>query len=222
MAFSLTITEENYLKAIFKVSEKEKKSASTNALSKQLSTTPASVSDMLRKLSDKDLIHYEKYKGVSLTPKGSRMATNLIRRHRLWEVFLVDKLRFSWDQVHDIAEELEHIQSDELEARLDAYLDYPKFDPHGDPIPNAEGKFTIRNQFQLSDLTTGHEASLVGVRTQEKAFLKYLNGLKIKIGTTIHIKEITEYDKSMKIVINNRDATTISHDTAQNLLMKRI
>lgn len=222
MPLSLTTTEENYLKAIFKVSEKEKKSASTNALSKHLKTTAASVSDMLRKLSDKDLIYYEKYKGVSLTPKGIRLATNLIRRHRLWEVFLVDKLRFSWDQVHDLAEELEHINSEELEARLDAFLDYPKFDPHGDPIPNADGKFTIRNQFQLSDLTSGHEASLVGVKTQEKAFLKHLNELKIKLGTIIHIAEITEYDKSMKILINHKHTATISHDIAQNLLMKRI
>lgn len=219
---NLTATEENYLKAIFKVSEKEKKSASTNALANQLGTTAASVTDMLKKLADKELINYERYKGVSLTSLGSKFATKLIRRHRLWEVFLVDKLRFSWDQVHDLAEELEHINSEELEARMDAFLNYPKFDPHGDPIPNADGKFTLRNQFQLSDLIPGHEATLVGVKTHTTSFLQYLNSLKIKLGTVIHIKDIVEYDKSMSILINKKDEVTISHDTAQNLLMKRV
>lgn len=218
----LTPTEENYLKAIFKVSEKEKKSASTNELARQLSTTAASVSDMLKKLADKELINYEKYRGVSLTSTGNKAATKLIRKHRLWEVFLVEKLRFSWDQVHDIAEELEHINSEELEARLDAYLNYPKFDPHGDPIPNSEGKFTIRNQFQLSDLISGHGATVVGVRSQTTEFLQYLNQLKIKLGSTIFIKEIVKYDKSMQILINNKETATISHEVAQSLLMKRM
>ena len=139
-------TEENYIKAIFKITEKNQGAATTNAIANHLSTSPASVTDMLKRLSTKDYFHYEKYKGVYLTSKGIDMATQLIRKHRLWEVFLVEKLKFSWDQVHDIAEQLEHIDSDELIVRLDDYLDNPKYDPHGDPIPNAEGKFTIRNQ----------------------------------------------------------------------------
>ena len=218
----LTFTEENYLKAIFKLSERDNKSASTNAIAAQLGTSAASVSDMLKKLSEKDLINYEKYKGVNLTADGSREATRLVRRHRLWEVFLVEKLRFSWDKVHDIAEELEHINSPELVSRLDAFLDYPKFDPHGDPIPNADGKFTIRNQFQLSELTKGHHASLVGVKIQDQDFLQYLSDLNIKIGTSILVEDIVSYDRSMKIVINNLNAAVISHQTAQNLLMKRV
>ncbi len=222
MASNLTKTEENYLKAIFKVSEKNNKPASTNALSKQLNTTPASVSDMLKKLAEKELILYQKYKGVQLTGLGSSLATNLIRKHRLWEVFLVEKLRFSWDQVHDIAEELEHIKSDELVARLDAYLDYPKFDPHGDPIPNAEGKFTIRNQFPLSSLPKGHQAQVVGVRTQDKKFLQYLNDLHVKIGSIIQVERIVDFDQSMEVLIQDKTKAMMSHTTAQNILMKRV
>ena len=218
----LTSTEENYLKAIFKISESDKKAVSTNALADMLGTSAASVTDMLKKLAEKELINYKKYHGVSLTPNGNKFATKLVRKHRLWEVFLVDKLRFSWDQVHDIAEELEHIKSDELVSRLDAFLDYPKFDPHGDPIPNADGKFTIRNQFQLSDLTTGHEAMVVGVKKHDTSFLQYLNNLKIKIGSTIHVKSIVAYDKSMNILVNNKEEAMISHQTAQSLLMKRV
>lgn len=218
----LTSTEENYIKSIFKISENEKSSVSTNALAEMLGTSAASVTDMLKKLADKSLVNYKKYRGVSLTAQGKIIATKLVRKHRLWEVFLVEKLRFSWEQVHDIAEELEHIKSDELVSRLDAYLDYPKFDPHGDPIPNADGKFTIRNQFQLSELIPGHEAMLVGVRKHETSFLEYLNNLKIKIGSNILVKGITSYDKSMDIIINNKSEATISHQTAQSLLMKRV
>ena len=149
-------TEENYLKAIFKIAERENKTASTNSIAAILNTSAASVSDMLKRLSDKKLINYKKYKGVTLTTEGNIVATHLVRKHRLWEVFLVNKLKFSWEQVHDIAEQLEHIQSLELINRLDNFLNNPKFDPHGDPIPNAEGKFTLRNQHPLNDLHRKH------------------------------------------------------------------
>lgn len=218
----LSFTEENYLKAIFKISEKEKKSASTNSLSRHLQTTPASVTDMLKRLAEKELIHYEKYKGVVLTQEGNKTATSLIRRHRLWEVFLVDKLRFDWENVHDLAEELEHIYSEELISRLDAFLDYPKFDPHGDPIPNAEGRFTIRNQIPLGELLTGQTGQLLGVKEHSNSFLKYLNQLKIKLGSQLRILERIEFDASLKIVVDNREEFTITDAVAQTLLVKRI
>jgi DtxR family Mn-dependent transcriptional regulator len=220
MVMTLSKAEENYLKAIFKIAEKENKSVSTNAIARQLNTTAASVTDMLRKLSEKELITYEKYKGVSLSTSGNKMATNLIRRHRLWEVFLVNKLRFAWHQVHDIAEELEHIYSEELIARLDAFLDYPKFDPHGDPIPNAEGKFTIRNQTALAELFAGQNGIVLGVKDSKDDFLKYLTDMQIKLGSAIKIQKITPFDKSMQIIIDERTEAVISHQVAMNLLVR--
>ena len=147
---TVSTTEENYLKAIYKISERNNNLASTSAISAELNTTAASVTDMLKKLSNKALINYQKYRGVSLTKEGGSLATALIRKHRLWEVFLVDKLHFSWDEVHDIAEELEHINSAALIERLDAFLEYPKFDPHGEPIPNKDGKIMLRRQLPLT------------------------------------------------------------------------
>ncbi|HMS99767.1 MAG TPA: metal-dependent transcriptional regulator [Saprospiraceae bacterium] len=218
----LSYTEENYLKAIFKISEKEKKSASTNSLARHLDTTPASVTDMLKRLAEKEMIHYERYKGVTLTAEGNRIATSLIRRHRLWEVFLVEKLRFDWEHVHDLAEELEHIYSEELISRLDAFLNYPKFDPHGDSIPNAEGKFTIRNQMPLSDLMTGQSCQVLGVKEHSNAFLRYLNQIKVKPGTQIKIEERIEFDASLRVLIDQKERSTISDSVAQSLLVKRI
>lgn len=217
-----TLAEENYLKAIFKIAEKELKSVSTNAIAKQMSTSAASVSDMLKKLSEKELINYEKYRGVTLTQMGNHAATQLIRKHRLWEVFLVEKLRFRWDQVHDIAEELEHINSDELIRRLDIYLGKPKFDPHGDPIPNAEGKFTIRNQMSFVDLRKGQSGILVGVKEHSTPFLEYLNSIEISLGTSFEIIDIQEYDQSVKALINNKQEHTLTQAVAQNLLVKKI
>lgn len=215
-----TSAEEDYLKAIFKISESDKKAVSTNLLSKALSTTPASVTDMIKKLSDKGYINYKKYYGVSLSVEGNRLATGLVRRHRLWEVFLASKLRFGWHQIHEIAEQLEHINSDELIARLDAYLDYPRFDPHGDPIPNAEGRFTIRTQNPLSDMPPNRELILLGVKESNDDFLKFLHQLGIKIGTKIKIFQRNDYDGSLLITIDGRIETTIGVDIAQNLFVK--
>jgi DtxR family transcriptional regulator, Mn-dependent transcriptional regulator len=218
----LSFTEENYLKAIFKIAEKEKKSASTNSIAKVLETSAASVTDMLKRLSEKELIHYEKYRGVTLTNEGNKIATSLIRRHRLWEVFLVDKLRFDWEHVHDLAEELEHIYSEELIQRLDAYLDYPKFDPHGDPIPNAEGRFTIRQQTPLSDMGTGLTCKVIGVKEHSNAFLRYLNQIKVKPGIEIQILERVEFDGSLKVLVDKKESFTISDIVGQSLLVKRV
>lgn len=217
-----TKAEENYLKAIFKIAEKEKKSVSTNSLAKALETSPASITDMVKKMADKNLVAYEKYKGVSLTSLGSRIATELIRRHRLWEVFLVEKLRFAWHHVHDIAEELEHIDSSELIARLDAFMDYPKFDPHGDPIPNAEGKFTIRTQIPLADIGLNTETVVLGVKEHSTSFLEHLHSLNIKIGTRIEITQIADYDGSRNVVLDHKKELTLSNQVVQNLFVKRV
>jgi len=214
-------TEENYLKAVYQLAGTEKKSVGTNAISERMNTAPASVTDMIRRLAGKELLNYEKYKGVSLTSDGNKHATQLIRKHRLWEVFLVSNLNFGWDQVHDIAEQLEHIQSDELIQRLDAYLGNPRFDPHGDPIPNAEGKFMLRNQHPIGDISPGHTVILIGVRTHETPFLEYLNSLEIGLGKEIEILEKISFDNSLKIRINNKIETIISEKVSQDLLVRR-
>jgi DtxR family Mn-dependent transcriptional regulator len=217
----VTTAEENYLKAIFKIAEKENKPANTSALARALNSSPASITEMVKKIAEKGLVNYEPYKGVTLTYEGSRLATALIRRHRLWEVFLVEKLRFAWHQVHELAEDLEHIHSEELVARLDAYLNYPKFDPHGDPIPNAEGRFTIRTHLPLSDLSKGIASIIIGVKEQSTPFLEHLHQLGIKIGTGLIIKKRYDFDKSLIVTIDDKTETNISDQIAQNLLVKR-
>ncbi len=217
----ITHTEENYLKAVYKLAGKEKKSVGTNAISKQMKTTAASVTDMIKRLSDKQLVNYERYRGVTLTNDGNRHATQLIRKHRLWEVFLVEKLNFRWEQVHDIAEQLEHIKSENLIHRLDAFLGSPRFDPHGDPIPNAEGKFMLRSQTPLSEMSEGSSSILLGVKEHDTPFLEYLNSLNIKLGTEIRILEKIKFDNSLKIVVDESSQSVISEKVSQNLFVRR-
>ena len=212
-------TEENYLKAIFKISEKEGTPVSTNSISSSMNTSAASVSDMIKRLAEKDLVLYEKWKGVRLTDKGREIATSLIRKHRLWEVFLVDKLNFAWDEVHPLAEQLEHVKSDTLVNRLDEYLGFPKFDPHGDPIPDENGNFTFRKQVLLSDFNDKN-AVIVGVQEHSKPFLNYLDRLGLKLGTAIEIIETVEYDGSIRIKIDGIGEQIISSKVAQNLFVK--
>lgn len=216
----LSRTEENYLKAIYKVSEKENGKVNTNAIAAITETSAASVTDMLKRLSEKELIIYEKYKGVTLTKEGSQIATNLIRKHRLWEYFLVEKLKFSWGDVHDIAEELEHVQSDDLIDKLDDYLGQPKYDPHGDPIPNADGKFTIRAQSSMDRFDVGKKGVLLGVKEHDKEFLDYLNKLEISLGSKIEIIEKNGYDGSMMIRIDDGPSHLVSEKVCKNLLIK--
>ncbi len=217
----LSTTEEKYLKSIYKVSEKENGNVNTNAIAALTSTSPASVTDMLKRLAVKGLIEYQKYKGVKLTREGSVIATNLVRKHRLWEYFLVEKLKFSWADVHHIAEELEHVNSSNLVDRLDEFLKYPKYDPHGDPIPNAEGKFTIRSQISLDTLDKGDSAILLGVKQHDKDFLDYLNDLHITLGVELAIVEKHRYDGSMRIRHKNGEELLISEKVSQNLLMRK-
>jgi len=214
-------TEENYLKIIFSLSEKQEKPVSTNAISNGIKTSAASVTDMLKRLSEKELIHYEKYKGVTLTGRGDRIARLLIRKHRLWETFLVDKLDFNWDQVHEIAEQLEHIRSKDLVERLDTFLGHPKFDPHGDPIPDAEGRFAFRKQVLLSELKNGERGVVVGVKDHSAAFLQYLDQMQLILGARIVVQERFTYDESVKILLNEDKEQLLSKKVCQNLYIQQ-
>ena len=174
---------------------------------------------MLKKLQDKKLIKYEKYKGVELSKTGKSNAINILRKHRLWETFLVNNLGFNWGEVHDVAEQLEHIQSPELIDRLDTFLEYPKFDPHGEPIPTKEGKIPSTNTTPLNELQAGTKGKVMGVTLDEKAFLDYLTQLNISIGTEIELIEKISFDKSLSIKIENQ-TQHISNDVAKHLLIK--
>lgn len=216
---AISQTEENYLKAIFKIVEREGKAASNNAIATEMGTTAASATDMVIRLSKKELIHYQKHRGVTLTDAGNKIATHLIRKHRLWEAFLVEKLHFSWDEVHDIAEQLEHIQAPELVERLDAFLGFPKFDPHGDPIPDADGIFAFRKQMPLLELETGTQGVVVGVQDHTASFLQYLDRLGLTLGAEIEVIERFEYDESVKIILNRNKEQLLSKKVAQNLFI---
>jgi DtxR family transcriptional regulator, Mn-dependent transcriptional regulator len=219
----LTQSEENYLKIIFKILEKEASAVGTNAIAAKTQTSAASVTDMLKRLAEKELVLYEKYKGATLTEKGIKLATALIRKHRLWEVFLVDKLGFAWDEVHEFAEELEHIQGDSLISRLDQYLNYPKFDPHGDPIPDADGNWIHQKQVILSSLKLGEKAVISGVEDHSTAFLKYLDQIHLTLGTQIEIQEHFPYDQSLRLLIGKAQNTiVISEKVSKNLLCVEI
>ncbi len=211
---------ENYLKTIFLLSEAGDISVSTNSIAKKLKTQPSSVTDMIKKLTSKRLLRYEKYKGVQLTTKGKILATSIVRKHRLWETFLFEKLGFSWDEVHDIAEQLEHIKSDKLVNSLDKFLEHPQFDPHGDPIPNHEGDFPESNSIPLNEIGKAEKGIIMGVLEDSTDFLQLLDKAKIKIGDEISVDDIMQFDKSMDIRINNR-IHHVSLDVAKNILVKR-
>ncbi len=215
----LSYAEENYLKAILKLSGSPDGTVSTNAIAAQLDTSAASVTDMLKKLSDKELITYQRYKGASLTDDGQRIATTLVRKHRLWEVFLVQSLGMTWDEVHEIAEELEHIQSDRLIDRLDHFLGHPKFDPHGDPIPNAQGKYTLRAQVPLSELKPGQEGVVIGVREDETSFLKHLNEKGLTLGKSIKVITNDDYDNTLSLQVEGHELN-LSGKVARNIMIK--
>ncbi|MEM6321109.1 MAG: metal-dependent transcriptional regulator [Bacteroidota bacterium] len=220
--FPISKTEENYLKAIFKLYEETATLVSTNAIAKEMNTKAASVTDMIQRLSsdEKKLIHYKKRKGVKLTEAGNKIATSLIRRHRLWETFLVEKLNFSWDEVHEIAEELEHIKAEKLIDRLDEFLGRPKFDPHGDPIPDAAGNFTFRKQILLTELQENQEGVVVGVLDDSPSFLQYLDKLRMVLGTKVKVLERIAYDGSNRILIDNQYEQILTNKVCQNLYVK--
>ncbi len=215
----ITLAEENYLKAILSISLNKDGKASTNEIAHEIGTSAASVSDMLKKLQEKKLIKYIKYKGVELSRKGKKKAVNILRKHRLWETFLVNNLGFNWGEVHEVAEQLEHIKSAEMINRLDAFLNFPKYDPHGEPIPNKEGKTPSTNTIPLNKLEEGAKGYVMGVNLDEKSFLEYLTQLDISIGTKIKLVRKISFDKSLSIIIENKNQH-ISNDVAKHLLIK--
>lgn len=215
-----TSTEENYLKAIYHLSTGNQNSVLTSAIAGSLSTSSASVTDMIKKLSEKNMVEYERYHGVKITRKGEKVALSIIRRHRLWEVFLMDTLKFKWDEVHDLAEELEHVSSDELTKRLDAFLGFPKFDPHGDPIPDTNGKVHSNGQVLLSEITKKGNYILSGVNDHSPSFLQYLEKKGLIPGSSFSIVEMDEFDNSMQIIFSNKKSIFISKEVSKNLLVR--
>lgn len=218
---SLSPVEENYLKYTFQLSEIcENGIVKTNDLAYKLEHSAASVTDMLKKLSDKKLVAYKRYYGVSLTKSGYLIAVQVLRKHRLWETFLVKNLKFTWDMIHDIAEQLEHIQSDELIDRLDAYLGYPKFDPHGDPIPDKSGNISLPNVICLADAKLKKQYQLANVNDESASFLKYLNKIQLRLNDKIRILDKEEFDETIQLVINDKKQITISNDAAHNMWVR--
>lgn len=215
----LTYSEENYLKTIFHLSFTEEGGISTNAIAAKIETKASSVTDMIKKLNEKKLVEYQKYQGVTLTEEGLLAAKMIVRKHRLWEVFLVEKLAFNWDEVHDVAEELEHIKSEKLINKLDAYLGYPTEDPHGDPIPNAKGEIKKIHKILLSAASVGQTVICVGVKDSSSEFLQYLDKQKIALGTTIDIIEIEPFDQSFLVKIHH-STLTITKKIANNLFVQ--
>jgi DtxR family transcriptional regulator, Mn-dependent transcriptional regulator len=214
-----TFTEENYLKAIYKLSESTAEEVTTNSIAERLSTKASTVTDMLKKLAEKKLVNYQKYQGVSLTEAGRKVAVNIIRKHRLWECFLVDKLQFRWDEIHSIAEDLEHINSQELIDRLEKFLNFPRFDPHGDPIPDINGTFHYQKSQLLSDTATLRPVIMTGVIDHSPAFLQYLDKIDMKLGYVIEVTELFDFDKSLNILVNNASTIHISAEVAKNVLV---
>ena len=215
----MTISEENYLKVIYHLSLVSPKGVNTNAIAGMLDTKASSVTDMIKKLAEKDLVSYIKYQGVSLTEKGMYIAKMIVRKHRLWEVFLVEKLHFSWDEVHEIAEELEHIKSEKLINKLDDFLGFPNFDPHGDPIPDVNGQIKKVQKKLLSEVSLETEFQCVGVKDTSVDFLQFLDKKGIALGTFITVLEKETFDETLKIKLNNK-VITISNKIATNLYVQ--
>lgn len=216
-----SFTEENYLKAIYKLAEARKGAIATNDIARRLNTTAASVTDMLKKLSKKKYIKYKKYQGLSMTDSGRKVALSIIRKHRLWEMFLVKVLKFKWDEVHDIAEQMEHIQSDKLVQHIDKVLNYPKFDPHGDPIPDNNGKMVITKDKSvlLSDVKEGRQYLVTGVVDHSNTFLQLLDKSGIQLGSKMKVKAVQPYDRSLSVVLNGKKNLFISSQIAKNILV---
>lgn len=214
----LTQSEENHLKTIYHLGKFGSVSVSTNAIAEQLETKASSVTDMLKKLADKNLVNYRKYQGVNLTEIGRNTASNIVRKHRLWEVFLVNKLNFSWDEVHEIAEQLEHIKSEKLINQLDAFLGNPTHDPHGDPIPDKNGKMVQLETQNILEIKTGRKGILVSVKDSSDDFLKYLNKNNLALGDTIKVLDFEPFDSSITIETKER-TMIISKMVAENLFL---
>jgi DtxR family Mn-dependent transcriptional regulator len=216
----ISYAEENYLKVIYKLSAGNKLIV-TKSIADKIAIKPSSVTDMIKKLAAKRLLNYEKYKGVKLTGKGEMIAVEIIRKHRLWEEFLSVYLGFKWDEVHEIAEELEHIKSDLLINKLDKLLNYPKSDPHGDPIPDSKGVFPFAESIKLSELESGGTGTVAGLVSRESSFLKYLNDLNIQLGSEINVTNRNSFDLSLEVLIEKSVKGQLSQKVSENILIRR-
>ena len=214
-----TFSEENYLKIVYNLDKQGLKKITPTAIAEALNNNPASVVDMIKKLVDKKLLQYEKTKGVKLTEKGKNIAIQIVRKHRLWEVFLAEKLGYGWDEVHDMAEQLEHVQHAELADKLDKFLGFPSYDPHGDPIPKANGETAVTYKTLLAEVAAGKSCKVVAVKDTSPSFLQYLKKLDIGIGTKITLIEKIPFDNSIIIMIGKSTKTTVSKVFAENLLV---
>ncbi len=215
---NFTVSEENYIKSIYHL-QQQKGTVNTNSLAAEMHTRPASVTDMLKKLKIKKLLQYEPYKGFRLNEAGKKVALDVVRKHRLWEYFLAEKLKFDWDKVHPIAEELEHISSDELIQRLEKFLGNPLFDPHGDPIPDRNGKIPVINQQCLSDLPLKKTVIVSSVSKQTANMLEMLRHYKISLGTQLTVQKKFDFDGSLEIKIFKQAACIISEQVARNIFV---
>jgi len=214
----LSLAEENYLKAIYHLSDDGSKDVLTNELAESMNTKAASVTDMIKKLSGKDLISYRKYYGVNVTALGKTRALQVIRKHRLWETFLVQKLGFTWDEVHEIAEQLEHIKSSRLIEKLDAFLGFPSVDPHGDPIPDGKGKIKIKPRVPLDQINEGYKGTIIAVRDSDSKLLKYLEKVGAMPGKKIQVVGKEPYDESLEVILDNQKVF-LSKEVSKNILV---
>lgn len=215
----LSYTEENYLKSIYHLSDGGIEDVSTNAIADNLNTKAASVTDMIKKLAGKKVVVYKKYKGVNVSTEGKLAALKVIRKHRLWEVFLVEKMKFNWDEVHEVAEQLEHIKSPLLIKRLDEFLGYPKSDPHGDPIPDENGEFKAKPQVSISDTKINQEGIIVAVKDSSSPFLQYLDKIGAYIGAKVRVLDKVDFDGSNEIMMDGKRTIFISKEVAENILI---
>ena len=214
-----TLSTEDYLKAIYHVSQSSSGAVATTSIAKQIGAKPSSVTDMFKKLSDQNLVKYQKYQGVSLTNEGIKTALRIIRKHRLWESFLVSHLNFNWDEVHQVAEQLEHIQSEKLTNELERFLDYPTHDPHGDPIPNRALFMKTYSKILLTELPVNKEGVCIGVKDNSSGFLRYLDRRQIGIGTTLQVLHREDFDDSLHIQAG-KSTLMITKKTAENIYVK--
>lgn len=213
-------TEENYLKALFHLTHETdgQTEAGTKELADYLEVKSASANDMLKKLKEKEYVSYEKYGKITLTKKGKDIAIEIVRKHRLWETFLYEKMNFTWDEVHEVAEQLEHIKSQKLVEQLERFLEFPKIDPHGDPIPNAEGKIKKVDRKSLSEISVGSVCRLIAVKDGSVAFLQYVTKLGLDLSSKIKVVNRQEFDGSMEIEINNQ-RFNVSQKFGKNLFV---
>lgn len=217
----MTYSEENYIKVIYHLSLVSPKGINTNAIAGMIESKASSVTDMVKKLAEKELVDYQKYQGVTLTAKGLQAAKMIVRKHRLWEVFLVEKLAFSWDEVHDVAEELEHIHSEKLINRLEEFLGFPKEDPHGDPIPDRNGQIVKVEKQLLSDIPLQTKVVCLGVKDSSPSFLQYLDKHQISLGSIIEVINKEPFDLSLTVLIDQKKFL-ISNKIANNLFVKSV